>query len=287
MRIAVTGGNGFLGSEITRQASMSGLDVVQLSRQRCKTDCAVKLQVVDFDHSESIKNALRGCTVLVHCIGVTNGPEKYLKEVNVDLTKRVASALPKSVSRILYISSVAAAMNKGFYGKSKLEAESLLLSTGRDVTVLRPTMIYGPGDTKNLQMMIDVVKKYPIVPVLGGGNFMVQPVHVEDVAAAAIVAITSSKANKIYNVCGPGQVSLRDILEELRVRTKSNTIFVSVPLWPVQVMLKLWATIVPNTKLPVKQVLELDKHEEFEYELTKLDLSFTPRHFQDGLSWVI
>lgn len=286
MRVALTGGSGFLGSEITRQAIISGLDIVQLSRQRSKIDCDVKHEVIDFNHPESINNALRGCTVLVHCIGVTNGPEKYLKEVNVNLTRRVANALPESISRVLYISSAAAAMEKGFYGKAKLEAESLLHSTKREVTVLRPTLIYGPGDTKNLQMMIDVVKKYPIVPVLGGGNFMVQPVHVEDVAAAVIVAITSRKTNEIYNVCGPEQVSLRNMLEELRARTKSNTIFVSVPLGPVQVIMKLWATICPNTKLPVKQVLELDKHERFDYEPTQVDLSFTPRLFQDGLSWV-
>ena len=54
MKVAVTGGNGFLGSEITRQARMSGLDVVQLSRQQCKIDCGVQLRVVDFDHSGSI-----------------------------------------------------------------------------------------------------------------------------------------------------------------------------------------------------------------------------------------
>ena len=191
MKVALTGGSGFLGSEITRQASMSGLDIVQLSRRQSKINCGVKLKVVDFNHSESIKHALRGCTVLVHCIGVTNGPDKYLKEVNVNLTKRIANSLPESISRVLYISSAATAMKKGFYGKAKLEAESLFFSTKRDVTVLRPTLIYGPGDTKNLQMMINVVKKYPIVPVLGGGKFMVQPVHVEDVAAATIVAITS------------------------------------------------------------------------------------------------
>ena len=134
--------------------------------------------------------------------------------------------------------------------------------------------------------MIDFVKKYPIVPVLGGGQFKVQPVHVEDVAAATIVAITSTKTNEIYNVCGPEQVSLRNMLEELKVRTNSNTVFVSVPLGPVQVILKLWATICPNTKLPIKQVLELDKHEQFNYKLTQVDLFFTPRLFRDGLSWV-
>ena len=117
MKVALTGGSGFLGREITRQASISGLDVVQLCRQSRKFDHDAKLEVVDFDHPDSINKALRGCTVLVHCIGVTNGPEKYVEVVNVNLTKRIANALPESINRVLYISSAAAAMKKGFYGK--------------------------------------------------------------------------------------------------------------------------------------------------------------------------
>ena len=288
MKVALTGGSGFVGREIARQLKLSGFNMIQLIRESSRSLNYGEYEYcrVNYNNLQAIKASLVGCDAILHCAGRTSGSDKLLKEANITLTKHIIEALPESVKRIVYISSAAAGMNKGYYGESKREAEFLLIGSGRDTIIFRPTLIYGPGDTKNVQVMINWIKKSPFVPVFGGGGFMFQPVHVEDVASVATAALTSSKTNTIYNVCGPQQIPLRTMLEELKVRTGSNAILVPVPLKPVQKILKLWSMIWPATKLPVKQVLELDKHVVINCQSTLDDLSFSPRKFQDGLDWI-
>ena len=275
MKIALTGSSGFLGRELLKQLQSRGHETVCLNRP-----------AINFDDVDQIRDALEGCDVLLHTIGLTNGSDDMLHHVNDVITANMMTALPDSVKRVVYVSSAAAAMRKGPYGEAKLRAEEHVKNSGKDYMLLRPTMIYGPGDTKNLAMMVDWVTQKKFVPVLGGGGFKVQPVHIEDAAGAIVTACEVEVTNKTYNICGPEQVSLRRMLDMLKDKCKSTCVFVSVPLKPVQFALSLWGAIYPKTKLPVKQVKELDKHEAFTFEETAQDLNYTPRKFEEGLDWL-
>jgi len=286
MKIALTGGSGFLGRELYKQLKAEGHECVLLLRETSVPPDNAPCRRVDFKEGHAFKEALEGCEVLLHAVGVTNGSNEVLEEVNKILTTLLMTSLPDSIKRVVYISSAAAHMRKGPYGMAKLRAEEEVKTCGREWVLLRPTMIYGPGDNKNLAMMVDWVTKRFFVPVLGGGKFKVQPVHVEDAAQACVAACTKEVSGSTFNVCGPEQISLKTMLEELKQRSKSSCIFISVPLKPVQIFLSFWAWLFPTTSLPVKQVKELDKHEAFEYTETSQRLNYHPRRFQDGLDWL-
>lgn len=286
MIVGLTGGSGFLGRALAKRLVADGHEVIHVLRPSSGAPAAGTVRRADFADPESLRAGLDGCEAVIHAVGLVNGPEDAVHEVNVGITARVLAALPSSCRRFVFISSAAAAMNKGHYGSCKLEAEELVRNQDTPWVILRPTLIYGPGDTKNLQMMIEWVTGRCLVPVLGGGSFKVQPVHIDDVAQAVGAAVERDVAGRVYNICGPGQVSLRSMLEQLKARTGSRCLFVPVPLRPVQIALGLYAKIVPGTTLPVKQVAELDKHEAFDHSETSRDLGFAPRPFEDGLDWV-
>lgn len=290
MIVALTGASGFLGRELVRQLEKAGHEVRLLLRTSSKWQGEQKVFRLDFSNSSALSEALNGVNVLLHAAGVTNGSDQVLRDTNIEMTRQLTKALPDSVKRVVYISSAAATMRKGLYGESKLKAEEIIKTSakesGREWVMLRPTLIVGPGDSKNLASMVNWVKRSPLVPVLGGGKFKVQPVFIEDAAKAMVNAVTTSAVNAVYHITGPEQVSLREMLEEIKRRTGSSCFFVSVPLGPVQVAVKAWAMIWPWTKLPVKQISELDKHEAFDWQEGREALQFNPRSFQDSLDWL-
>jgi NADH dehydrogenase len=287
MKVALTGGSGFLGRALYRALLKQEHEPVLLLRQHAAFEnfnCSVRQ--VDFRQLSQMKNVLQGCEILLHTIGLTNGTEEDLWESNAFLTERLMQALPDSIRRVVYVSSAAAAMLKGSYGKSKKKAEEFVQASGREWMIARPTLIVGPDDTKNLQMMLDWVEKRLVVPVLGGGHFKVQPVFIDDVVSALLRMVETEKRDHCYLLCGPEQVSLRRMLEVLRERSNSFCLFVPVPLKPIQKALKFWSRIFPNTRLPVKQVMELDKHEAFDFKEAAKDLGFSPRSFEEALEWL-
>ena len=128
-----------------------------------------------------------------------------------------------------------------------------------------------------------VIKKFPVFPLLGGGGFLLQPLYVEDAVSVLTRALESPFENRIYHLAGPSQISLKDMAEIMADSCGRRIKFYSVPLRPLQVFARLWSAVFPNTRLPVKQILELDQHSAFNIEEARRDFGFSPRNFRDGI----
>jgi NADH dehydrogenase len=276
---AVTGASGFLGQHLCEALEKTGSVVRRLSRKAEEGCDAVK-----FDGGDSLVRAFDGADVVYHVAGRTNGLSEQLREANLTTTEFAVAAAKKSgVKRLIFVSSAAAAMRKGEYGNLKFEAEKLVAASGIEHLIFRPTLIYGPGDDKNVAMMARVIKRYPVVPVLGGGHFKIQPVYIADAVSVLVQALDKRVPLTVYNIAGPAQITLRDMLLLISEHMRRRRIFVPVPLKPIQAGLRIYQKIFPSTRLPAKQVLELDKHEAFDISLTRRDFDFSPRTFEDGI----
>ncbi|MGE4158920.1 MAG: NAD-dependent epimerase/dehydratase family protein [Planctomycetota bacterium] len=298
MRVAVAGASSFIGRHLLPALGNRGLHAVALLRSARKPPTLPSPQegegvragnenrIVDYNIVDSLRKGMEGCDAIIHLAGLTNGSDEDLHDANVGATRRLMGALPESVRRVVYVSSAAAAMGKGLYGDLKRQSEEIVKGCGREWVILRPTLVVGAGDTKNVAMMKRWVERSPVVPVLGGGAFKVQPVSVKDLVGAVIESLTRPVAGETFNVCGPEQISLRSMLEILKTRSNSRCLFLPIPLKPVQKGLKLWSLIWPRTTLPVKQVSELDKHEAFDFLRTRELLGFNPRRFEESLEGI-
>ncbi len=243
------------------------------------------LHTVQFDDADSLVRALEGVDVICHVAGRVNGSTAELVDANVTSTEAMIQAAGVvGLKRFVLVSSAAAAMRKGTYGQLKKQAEELLLGSDLPSMILRPTLIYGPGDTTNVAMMARTVCLSPVVPVLGGGAFKVQPVFIDDVVSVLIQSFEKPLPESIYNVCGPEQISLRQMLVLIAGAMRRRRLFVPIPLGPVQRALKTYQRVCPRTRLPVKQVAELDKHEAFDISMTRRDFDFDPISFAEGIA---
>lgn len=173
MKIAITGANGFVGSNLTKYLMKMGYEVTALVRKTANVSLLpVKAKVVEIDYSstESIQSSLADQEIVIHCAALTRSVSwEEMHEINVSLTEKVVEVVneSESVRQLIFLSSQAAAgmgePNKPkteedppqpltWYGKSKLMAEEIILSKAqKDWTVVRPVSVYGPGDKDFLQ----------------------------------------------------------------------------------------------------------------------------------------
>ncbi len=286
--IALTGATGFLGGHIARALTSKGIKVCCLIRKnspRAKNlqglDCMIR--ETDFDSVPSLAASLEGCTAVIHCMGIINASQEELRRVNVQYTQNLTlAALEKNIQKFILISSVAALMKHGPYGISKKEGEAAVIKSGIPYLIFRPAYIFGPEDLNNTLLMIRTLKRFPLIPLLGGGAFKIQPVYVEDAAALICKGLHFSRLNSAYTLAGAEQVSLKDLLLILAEHLKLKRIFIPIPLKPVQALMKLYLKLDPNTRFPAKQILELDKHEAFDISETVKDFDFHPITFAQG-----
>lgn len=286
--IALTGGTGFLGSHLAQYLKEKNIpfrSLVRAGSPRLEDSRKYlgEIREVNFDDSASIASAIEGCDVVIHALGLINGSQEQLERVNVSYSENmVTAAKQKNISKFICVSSVAALMKHGPYGESKARGEQKVIESGLPYIVLRPAWIYGNRDSNVTAKITRTLKAFPLVPLLGGGTFKIQPVYVDDVVKLIHQSINFSSLNTAYTVAGKTQVPLRVILETFARHMKLKRVFVPIPLKPVQAVCKIYLKIFPNTKLPVKQVMELDKHDAFDISKTVKDFGFNPRSFEEG-----
>lgn len=286
--IALTGASGFLGRHIAEILAFKKNPHTCLIRKGSRRaellrQITPNIHEVDFQNSRDLREALRHCKVLIHALGLINGSEEELERVNVTYAKNIfAAAGAENLEKVILISSVASLRRHGFYGETKFQAEEALLAAGIPYTIFRPAYIYGRGDENNTALMLRTLRRLPIVPVLGGGNFKLQPVYVGDVVDLILQAVELPAKNKGYNVAGPEQIALLEMLKHLSKGLGVRRIFIPIPLKPIQAFLRLFLKIVPNPKIPAKQILELDKHEAFDISQTSTEFKFRPMTFDLG-----
>ena len=175
MKIAITGGTGFVGRHLAERLRANGHEVVVMSRRTG--------QPLQADGSGLI-DAFRGCDAVVHCAGINReiGRQTYLA-VHVDGTRAVVEAARVAgVERLVMLSFLRARPDgPTSYHRSKWAAEELVRTSGITYTILKAGVIYGRGDHM-LDHLSRAFHTFPVFGLVGVRDRPVRPVAVDDVA---------------------------------------------------------------------------------------------------------
>ena len=132
-------------------------------------------------------------------------------------------------------------------------------------------------------LLFDIIKKYNFAPVIGNGNYKLQPVYVGDVVKVIIKCLEPRIKNKVYFVAGPEALTFNEIIDNASKILTRNPIKVHFPLAFIKVLLKPYELIARNPSLTYKKILMVTENKTCDISKTKRDLKFKPISFEEGL----
>ena len=201
MIVALTGATGFVGAATLDLLLARGHRVRALTRREQPPREGVVWVTGSLEKEDSLARLAGDADAVLHVAGVVNGGKLAFIRGNVDGTRNViAAAASMGVRRFVHVSSLAA-REPGIsdYGRSKERAESLVLRSGLDWTIVRPPGVYGPGDTE----MRDVFRMAKLGVVLLPPPGRVSLIHVADLARL-LVALVEHDPGRVTLECDDG-----------------------------------------------------------------------------------
>lgn len=218
-KILILGGTGFVGRHVCEKLARAQCRVTVATRRLSNAQHLQMLPLLDVveinaHDSASLTPLLAGHDAVVNLIGILHGADAAFEKAHVQLPLELARACEASgLRRIVHVSALGAAPDSAsMYQRSKARGEALLLGAGLDVTVLRPSVIFGAED-RFLNTFARLQQIFWVIP-LAGSRARFQPVWVEDVASAVVKCLQDPGAiGQIYEVCGPEVFTLRQLVE--------------------------------------------------------------------------
>jgi uncharacterized protein YbjT (DUF2867 family) len=223
-RVTVLGGSGFVGSSLVAKLDASGYQVTVLTRRREDAKHLIllpKVHVVecDLDDKQKLKQYLEGSDVVINLIGILfESNQSTFEKIHHQLPRRLAQLCNElGIRRLIHMSALQASKSApSEYLKSKAAGEAAIgeFSKKLDVTIFRPSIIFGRGDNF-FNMFASIVRLLPII-FLAKPNAKFQPIWVEDVSSCFVNAIENKRAyGKTYEIGGPEIYTLRELVEKV------------------------------------------------------------------------
>jgi len=293
--VLVTGANGFVGINLVKQLSKSNYEIISL----VKNDKNLKLisgisKVVHGDISD--KNSLEKifrenkiCYVihLAAIIRTRDFPVTY--QTNVIGTKNIVELCKKyKIHKLLFLSTdfVMYKTVKNYYQMTKKLAERIIVSSGVNYIILRPSVMFGKGDDKNFISLIDFIKKYFIIPVPIG--LTLSPIYVGNVSEAMINSLENVSTNKkVFYLTGKDFITFNRIFEMISNNLKLRRIFIPIPVFLFKILIFFYEKIIPNPPIFFYQVDKWSKHKTTFHTPSKNNLNVEPISFEEGLKFIV
>jgi nucleoside-diphosphate-sugar epimerase len=189
LRIAVTGGTGFVGSRLLTALRQSGHEIRALTRRPRPDEDGLTWIAGSLEDGEALGHLSKGAEALIHVAGVLKGDAAGFEAGNVRGTAAVlAAAKAQGVRRFVHVSSLAARQPElSLYGASKARSEELVQDSGLDFAIVRPPAVYGAGDLETLDLFRMARRGLVLLPPHGRLSL----IHAEDLAALLIALATT------------------------------------------------------------------------------------------------
>jgi len=278
-RIFITGATGNTGQAflrlISRDESFREARITCLCRPGGRAErllpFGVKIAGGDSSNAQSLKKVYGGEPTVIHISSIFHAPA-------------VLEGC-RGMERLIAVSSTRAYSETWERAKEIAAAERAVAESGIPFTILRPTMIYGIPEDRNISRFIRLVAKWPVVPLPGGGKTIFQPVHVEDLAACILAALrTPASVGKTYDIPGGSSHSLREIVSIISGALGKKTAAVSMPPGLVGFAAAVQGRLMGRRALRPEQIEGLREDKRYDYSEAARDLGFAPRSFKDGVA---
>lgn len=268
--ILLIGGSGFLGGHVAQRLAVQGHRVTVPTRHRERARPLIVLSTVDVVetdvHDEArLAELVAGQDAVINLVGVLHsryglpyGPD--FARAHVELPKKIAAACRAAgVRRVIHVSALNADVNgPSQYLRSKGEGEAALHAAGEalDLTIFRPSVIFGPEDAF-LNLFARLQRLAPVMP-LGNPRARFQPVYVEDVAQAIVASLDRRDAcGQAYCCCGPRVYTLAELVRYVGEQIGKPRPIIALPEALARIQAGL-LELLPNPPMSVDNLDSMD-----------------------------
>ncbi len=248
--ILLLGGGGFLGNFVVRELAKTKARLIIASRSAgddlvLKTQGEVgqiTLQNVDVSDFTALEKLIKKSTIVINLIGILHesGKQQTFDRIHAVIPAKIAELCAKhKIQQFIHISAlgIEEAAKTARYAKSKLQGEQNVLRHYPQAVVLRPSLIFGERGSNVITLFASIARILPVLPLIGGGKTMLQPVYAGDIALVIrqiLSTRTTAASKQIYEVGGKTKMSFKDLLKMiLRVLGKKRFL-ISLPFWYVK-----------------------------------------------------
>jgi NADH dehydrogenase len=217
-RILIAGGTGFIGVRLRRALLGNPLRVLARSATKARRLSGEDAEFFGADLSDAtlLAEALKNCWAVINLVAIIEErPGSTFDSVIRQGTENLVQAARNAgAERFIQISALGTRDNPKYaYFHAKHRAEEAVKSSGVDWTILRPSIVFGPGDGF-ISRLADVVKKAPVIPILGSGKSLFQPISVFDLGDAIAGALTNAETiGQTIDLAGPDTLTLREMTD--------------------------------------------------------------------------
>ena len=213
------------------QTHFAGADVVVM----------LQAQIGHPDLAPFIRNNIKATEHILDCI----------RRYDIPFTVHVSSSVVESVA-------------DDHYTRTKRDQESLVRSSGVRNVVLRPTLMFGWFDRKHLGWLARFMRKAPLFPIPGDGQFSRQPLYVGDFCRIILSCIRRPPKEPLYNISGREKIDYIDIIRSIKLVTAARARLVKIPVGLFAALLKTWAVFDRDPPFTADQLKALVADDEFE-----------------------
>ncbi|HHY48798.1 MAG TPA: complex I NDUFA9 subunit family protein [Alphaproteobacteria bacterium] len=237
--VTIFGGSGFVGTQIVQVLARMGFRIRVAVRRPDLAGHVRPLGIVgqvmpiqaNVRNRESVERAVAGADIVINLVGIgyERGPQRF-QAVHVVGARNVAEAARGAgASALVHMSALGAdAQSPSGYARTKHLGEAAVLEAFPEAVIIRPSIIFGPGDSF-FNLMGSLARFFPILPLIGADTRF-QPVYVGDVADAFAGAATGTVATgRIYELGGPEVLTYRELMQRVLRETGRKNLLVPVP----------------------------------------------------------
>jgi nucleoside-diphosphate-sugar epimerase len=315
MKVLVTGGLGFAGSNLTRRLLKGGHQVVVLDTQHGLyhdelQKMGAEIHLGSVTDADLVDRVTRGCEVVHHLAAMfrkVNQPKSVYWDVNVEGTRLLlSSSLDHGVRSFVYCSTQGVHGDikqepgdenspispEDYYQYTKYEGERVIpefLGKGMKIVTLRPTAIYGPGDPDRYSILFKRVKNGRFL-MFGSGKVHYHPVHVANLSEAFELAAEGDQGDgEAYIIGDDKYYALNELVTAIARSLGKDLIITHLPFWPIWTAAVLcegvYKPFPADPPLFRRRVDWFRQNRAFSIDKAKRDLGYQPKvGLEEGLA---
>ena len=287
----VFGGTGFVGRRVVHHLRASGTHVRIVSRHRgLDKDDGIEQIAADARDQRSVEAAVAGADSVVNAISlyVERGSDTF-HSLHVETAARIARAARQAgIKRFVHVSGIGAnAASPSPYIHSRGQGEAAVQTVFPNAVIVRPAVMFAPDD-EFLTTILRLLRSLPAYPIFGAGRTRLQPVYVDDVAAAvAQILKQSQKPYPVYELAGPRVYSYEELLRTIARIAGLRPVLIRVPF-------AFWGALAGVAEMLPRAPLTRNQVELMQIDTTASDsvpgfgaLGISPRSLEDELEAIL